>query len=767
MITYLPETKQFHLSTSLFSYLLRIDELGLVVLDYYGAPLHKDESFASFIHPSAPRGGRYVVQDDANHPGESLLFRHLEFSTPFVGWTESPSIELSLRNEKTFEFVYVDHQIGSGEPLDGLPTPKGGESLVIGLEDRLRKVRLELLYRIFEEGVLTRAIRIINDSEETVTVHRASSYQLTFPTHDFILTAFVSSWGGEWQKEEMPIQRMGYHFGSETGSSCDSYNPCFYLRRPNTTLDEGEVYAFTLMYSGSHREEIQTNSYGYTRLQAGISPLGLAYLVEPGGKFESPWGILTYSQKGINGIPEALHPFASGRILPSFHKDELRPIVYNNWEGTYFDFSEAKLLSLASKAKRLGMECFVLDDGWFGHRDNDSSSLGDYSINKRKLPRGLRQLSDKIHQKGLLFGLWVEPESVSEDSELFKNHPDWVLSDGVHAPKKERHQWLLDLTKVEVRDYLFQELCKTFEEAKPDFIKWDFNRILTDYPEGSGYVYRYYLALYSLLHDIREKYPRLWMENCASGGARNDYAMMGFFDHAWVSDNTDHYSRAFIQTNMGLFFPQRWMSCHVSAKTSHKMLRRVTLDTKFDVASFGVLGYELDLKNLEPIETKEVQNQIAYYKERRSLFQMGSYSLLEQNDDRVVASIVNDHEGITLEVSGIQPEYPENTYLRSKGLDPDAVYRYEVRKENIPFSRFGALINQVSPIRLKEEGYILHALSRHKSLTNETFFGTAYGSVINGRGILLPVKWSGGGIGERLAVMGDFGTRLYYFRKVE
>ncbi|MDY6093487.1 MAG: alpha-galactosidase, partial [Candidatus Enteromonas sp.] len=680
---------------------------------------------------------------------------------------ESPSLELSLRGEKTFEFRYVDYRIEEGISLASLPSPRGGEGLILRLADEPRKVELELLYGVYPEGVLTRAIRIIHHNEEPLVLHKASSYEISFPTRDFLLTAYVSAWGDEYQKEEFPLARMGYFFGSESGASGDSYAPFFTLRRQDSGWNHGDVYAFSLMYSGSHREEIAVNPYGYTRVQAGISPLGLSLEIPPNEAFESPWGVLTYSSEGINGIPEAFHPFVLGRILPSFHKDDLRPIVYNNWEGTYFDFTEAKLLSLARRAKRLGIECFVLDDGWFGHRDDDTSSLGDYSCDKKKLPRGLSHFGKKIHKMGMLFGLWVEPESVNEDSLLYSLHPDWAIQDGVHAPKKQRHQLLLDLTKKEVRDYVFSMLCATIEEASPDFIKWDFNRCMSDMKEGSGYVYRYYLSLYSLLRDLREKYPHLWMENCASGGSRNDYAMMSFFDHCWVSDNTDHYSRAFIQANMSLLFPHRCLSHHVAAKSSHKMLRKASLETKFDVASFGVLGFELDISRLEPIEAKEIRRQIEYYQEKKSLFQQGRFAVVSRKEDSLFLSVSTDKEAALLEVHGLQLGYPDHEYLICPNLEPGAIYHYEVRKEDIPYSRFGALVNQVSPISLKEEGYLLHAISRRFAFESETFSGEALGEVLSGPGILLPTEWSGGGIGENLAVLGDFGARLYHIRKIE
>lgn len=764
MITH--ENNSFHLSGKGFSYVLRIDGNGKPVLDHFGPSIPQGESLDSLIpQPPLPKG-RSAILDEKKEPSLALADACNEFSCPFRGDNENPSIVLE-KGGATFDFRYASFEIRPAVPLKSLPTPRGGEELILTLLDQERAVKLELHYFLYEEeGVLGRSIVLENLDGDDLVLKKAMSYQVALENRDYLLETYFGNWAGEFQKEETPVGHMGYFFGSDTGSSGPGRNPFFLLKEKKSTHDYGYVYGFQLLYSGSFRAEVQENSFSRIRVTAGVSPLGFSLSLKPGERFESPLGLFTFSDRGSDAVSEAFASFSRGRVLPLSHQDELRPIVYNNWEGTYFDFSEAKLLRLARKAKKLGIELFVLDDGWFGKRFDDTSSLGDYSLCKKKLPHGLRSLSRKIHKMGLQFGLWVEPEAVSPDSDLYRAHPDWAIQDGVHGPVLGRHELLLDLTKTEVRDYLFNELTRVFEEAEVDFVKWDYNRELADVPTTNAFPFRYMLGLYDLLSRIRERFPRLWMENCASGGSRNDLGMLSFFDTCWVSDNTDSFCRASIQTNMAKGYPQCVFSNHVSNKTSHQMLRKTSLDTKFDVACLGVLGYELNLSELDPIDEAEIKKQIAFYKEHRALFQFGKIEILEQKEGgRTAVFVSKGEEAATFLFYGIAPTNPGEETLPVGILEDEALYSYDVRREDISFLRFGSLINMVSPVRLKEEGKIVHFLSRRKAMPSEDFSGTAQGKTLRSGGVKLGQQWNANGLSSSTRVLGDFGARVYLLRK--
>ncbi len=764
MITH--ENNSFHLSGKGFSYVLRIDGNGKPVLDHYGPSIPQGESLDSLIpKPPLPKG-RSAVLDEKKEPNLALADARNEFSTPFRGDNENPSLILEKAGT-VFDFRYSSFEIRPAKPLATLPTPRGGEELVLTLLDAPRAVQLELHYFVYEEeGVLGRSIVLENLEGEELLIKKAMSYQVALENRDYVLETYFGNWAGEFLKEETPVGHMGYFFGSDTGSSGPGRNPFFLLKEKKSTHDYGWVYGFQLLYSGSFRTEVQENSFSRIRVVTGVSPLGFCLSLKPGERFESPLGLLAFSSSGSDAISEAFASFSRGRVLPSSHKDDLRPIVYNNWEGTYFDFTEAKILSLARKAKKLGIELFVLDDGWFGKRFDDTSSLGDYSLCKKKLPRGLKSLSRKIHKMGLQFGLWVEPEAVSPDSDLYRAHPDWAIADGYHDPVLGRHELLLDLTKKEVRDYLYEELSRVFEEAEVDFVKWDYNREIADVPDANAFSYRYILGLYELLSRLRARFPDLYMENCASGGSRNDLGMLSYFDTCWLSDNTDSFCRVSIETNMAKGYPQCVFSNHVSNKTSHQMLRKTSLETKFDVACLGVLGYELNLNELDPIDEEEIKAQIAFYKAHRALFQFGKIAILEQKEGgRTIVSVSTDDESATLAYYAVAPTNPEEETLRAAHLDPDATYAYEVRVEDLSFLRFGSLINMASPIRIKEEGKLVHFLARRKSLKSETFQGEASGRTLMGEGIKLGSQWNANGLSPSTRVLGDFGARVYLFSK--
>ena len=474
--------------------------------------------------------------------------------------------------------------------------------------------------------------------------------------------------------------------------------------------------------------------------------------------------VLTFSNEGVNGISHHFHRFVNLHVIPEPFSYVDRPVAYNNWEATYFKFSEAKIKGLMKIAADIGVELFVLDDGWFGHRDTETSSLGDWKIYKKKLPHEIKGLADFAHKKGMKFGLWFEPEMISVDSDLYAAHPEYAVSDGIHTPSEGRHQLLLDMTNPEARDYLFDCLKAVIGDAGVDYIKWDYNRIFADLPVSGSYAHDFILGTYALLGRLREEFPNLIMENCASGGGRNDLGMFSYFCQGWVSDDTDSFERAKMQQAMAIGYPQSVLSNHVAAKTSHQMLRKTSFGTKFDVAAIGILGYELDISALDPLDLKEIKAEIAYYKEHRHLFQFGQYDVLQELEEGALIVEVSDGKEAEISyVNFLQTPHPGIETLKPVNLERETTYVYKVRKEDIDFRRFGSLINMVSPVHMKEEGKLVNFISRRFGFGNEKFQGDIHGSMLLAGGLKLARQWAGVGMNDQTRILLDFGARIYRF----
>lgn len=751
----------YHLRTPSCSYLLSISPIGKPICSHFGGALGEETGsllFAPFLVP-----GRTVVYSK-EHPEIALPCLPLETLTRGKGDFSTPSVVVEGEGLLPLDFIFKSDRIQKAEKMEGYPNPRGVEQeLVLLLEDKANELELELHYLTFVgENVIGRYSKLISHRENPIYVRRLSSCCLSLLKPNLTLHTYRGGWIDEFHEESNPVTSSTLHSSSATGSSGDLRNPFFYLSSQN-----GECYGFNLVYSGNHEEIVEKNPMGFTRIQNGIDSTSFAYPVGKDGSFTAPLSVLCYGQNEAE-MTSSFHSFVRHCILPSSHETTPRPILFNNWEGTYFAFDEKKLHALAKKASKLGIELFVLDDGWFGKRDNDHCSLGDYEVYKKKLPHGIKGISDYVHKLGMEFGLWFEPEAVSPDSDLYRAHPDWAISIQGVEPSLGRNQLILDLTREEVSDYIFSRLDSILSEDGVDFIKWDYNRNFSDVlPSEGKFAHDYILSLYALLGKLRAKHPGLWMENCASGGSRNDLGMFSYFDTGWVSDNTDSLSRALIQKGMIKGYPPCLMSNHVSAKTSHQTLRKTSFGTKFDIACFGVLGYEMDLKALSPLEEKEIERQIAYYKQGRETFQFGKYRLLE--DFAVEGVLFQEMEGKEeIYVNFVRLfQQPNLGYRKFPSIHADAAatYDFEVRHEDIDLRRFGGLVNQVSPVHIKEEGALVNLLSKYKGLDSEKFSGAVSGLAMSSGALPFPQEWNGTGLNENLAVILDFGGRVYRFTK--
>ena len=748
--------------------LLHVLSIGQVVLEYYGKRVEPSEEIEGFCRKKTTQSGRSIIYDAKNDPALSLNDIASEYTTPMRGDHHTPSLQLTRQETLIFDFKYDHHEVRPYEKMEGYPNPHDAdEELVLYLKDEIAMMELELHYIVFEKAnVIGRYIRVRNLGESIVTIRRFMSMQLCLEDKGYEYCSFYGNWAGEFQEESTPIGHLGYHRYSNTGSSSDYTNPFFYIKQKNASHNIGDVYGFNLIYSGNHLQEVEKDAFGLIRIQQGMAPLLLRFKLGLNETLTSPMSILTYSHEGLNGMAHNMHHFVNDHIIPKPWAYKERPIIYNNWEGTYFKFNEQKLHDLVKRAKKLGVELFVLDDGWFGSRNDDTSSLGDWDINEKKLPHGIVGLAKYVHDRGLKFGLWFEPEAISKSSKLYQEHPDWVIK-GDRTPLEGRNQLILDLSKKEVQDFVIEFLSNAISSAHIDYIKWDYNRTMSDMTNSSSFCHDYLIGLYRVLETLTEQFPDLLMENCASGGARNDLGMFCYFAQGWVSDDTDSFERAKIQKAMSLGYPQSVMSNHVAAKTSHQMLRKTSFGTKFDIAAIGVLGYELNLNDINIIDEKEIKAQIAFYKAHRQTLLYGELDVIEDFGDgnRQIIEVHDEEKAIASYVNFLQTTHPYLETLPLVGLDREATYHYEVRKEHIEFTKFGGLLNMVAPIHIREEGALVHMVNYARGMDIEKFEGNMNGDALNAGALKLTPQWAATGLGEETRVIGDFGARLYLFTK--
>jgi alpha-galactosidase len=630
----------------------------------------------------------------------------------------------------------------------GLPQALGdAETLEIVMEQP--GLRLRLFFTVFDT-VLTRRTVLENTGEKAINIQKCMSSMMDLPG-DYEMTTFDGGWIAEMRKHTVPVTENRIVNESLTGSSSNRHNPGFLLSEPGTGEDHGRVYGFNLVYSGNHYGAAQRSLQGLTRVMQGISPSEFTMPLKPGACFEAPEAVLCYSGQGFGKLSQRMHHFVNHHIIPKAWQYRPRPVLYNDWEGCMFHFNQRILLNLAKDAKKLGCELFVLDDGWFGNRNDDKAGLGDYHVNKKKLPSGLKGLSERLQSLGMQFGLWFEPESVNVHSDLYRAHPDWALIDE-HEPVFGRHQLLLDLTKAEVRDYIVENVSKILDQANVAYVKWDMNRHSVAL---GAKAHAYILGLYDVLRRIFQPRPNILLESCSSGGNRFDLGMLCFSPQIWCSDNTDPIERLTIQENLSYLYPQSTFGAHVSASPHAQTLRSTPLSTRGNVSFFGCLGYELNLSHLQPIETKEIQEQIALYKQHRRIFQFGTFQRIRggwQVSDRktTLAGIFNHCRSAA----------PGYEMLQLKNLEPGKTYHFRSHPQELRISQFGDLVKHVAPVDLNPNGLILRTADRFMTMPDGVHEGRASGAALcSGIPILPAFRGTGYDTNQRTQL--DFGSNLY------
>lgn len=761
----------FLLETRRTTYLFRARPDGILEHLYYGARLDLSGGWDALV-PQV----RHFPGNGAGTGKICLEDMQLEISSPGLGDLRDSFVTVrTAAGDTQTDFRFESAEILPEKPaLTGLPSSYDetgtARTLKITLRERVQNLRLELLYTAFDGcDVITRSARLTNLGPEPVTVLRLLSTQIDLPEQDYVLTTFNGAWAREFEPVRTPCGPGTLVSGSKTGCSSNRANPFVMLEKPGTAEDCGDCYGFHLLYSGGHYASASGNAYGKLRFLHGIQPEDFAWRLEPGKSFTSPESAMTYAG-GLTALSGNFHAFIQEHIVRGPWKNRPRPVLVNSWESFYFRYTQKDLLRLAKQGRDLGAELFVLDDGWFGARNDDTRSLGDWDVvNRRKLPDGLGGLARKVRALGMDFGLWVEPEMVSENSRLYRKHPDWIL--GRKGQMMGRNQYILDLSRREVQDHLIAVLSKVFAEANPAYVKWDMNRIMTDTysaalpPERQGEVrHRYILGLYRVLRALVKRFPKILFEGCASGGNRMDPGILCYMPQVWLSDNTDALCRSRIQYNASYGYPQSVMGAHVSASPNHQTLRVTSLDSRFQIAAYGLLGYELDLCALPEKERAQVAEQIAFYKKYREIFQYGRLCRLRDGGDGFWQMMAVSRDYRTALTTIFQPENRPNApalRLMARGLASGEIYHVTVRPVQTELSDFGSLVNMVSPVRI-QPGSLTEALaSKVVRLPCEQEDITATGDVLMKCGAYLKQGFSGTGYDSETRVMGDCGSRLY------
>ena len=699
MNIFINEEKQiFHLQNDKISYICGVMPGGYLGQFYFGKRLHESDDF-SWLFENDRRGGHTACTGDDDAEG-SICLELVKQEYPVYGSGDyrQGAVEVLQENgSRVTDFTYDSAEIVKGKPeLEKLPatyTEKDDEAmtLIVHLSDKLLGLKLDLLYTIFaQDGIIARSAKITNEGSQSVHVTRAMSLSLDLPDHNYEWVQFSGAWARERHAVARKLEIGITAVESMRGNSSLHQNPFVILKRPNADENSGEAMGFSLIYSGNFLAQAQVDTYDMTRLMIGIHPQNFSWKLESGESFQTPEAVIAFSAEGTNGMSQSLHRLFRSRLARGVWRDKARPILINNWEATYFDITEEKVLRIASKAKECGVELFVLDDGWFGARRDDRAGLGDWTPCKDVLENGISGLSEKIHALGMMFGLWFEPEMVNANSDLYREHPDWVMQAPGRRNSLSRHQMVLDFSRKEVVDNLYEQMVKVLDEAKLDYIKWDMNRSITECwsaalpADRQGEVFhRYILGVYDLYDRLTKRYPNILFESCSSGGGRFDPGMLYYAPQAWTSDDTDAVERLKIQYGSSYAYPVSSWGAHVSAVPNHQVGRLTTLKMRAQVACFGTYGYELDLNKLSDEEIEQVKEYTAWMKEYRELIQYGTFyrliSPFETENEEVSWMVVSEDKSEAL-VGYYRVLRHPNMNLRRvhlAGLDPEKIYHVD------------------------------------------------------------------------------------------
>lgn len=688
----------FHLQTKHTSYVFHVIEDGSLGQLYYGPKIPFKDDYANLNTREEHDCTNTRTDEDVEFQAELLK---QEYAGLGKGDYRYPAFQITYPNgSRTSEFQYRDYELKDGKArLTGLPSTFADDSndsqtLTVKLADG--DLELQLHYTIFaDEDVIVRSTTFVNHGK-TVFLNRALSAQLDLPDANYDFIQFAGSWSRERHLHRSHLRPGTQSISSLRTASSHQENPFFMLARPHTDNNQGAVFGFNFVYSGNFLDSVEVDQFDTTRVLIGINPDEFGWKLNSGDSFQTPEVIFSYTDNGFNALSQQLGAFYAQHLINPHFAHQERPILINNWEATFMDFTEDKLMPIVERAKELGIEMFVLDDGWFGHRDDDRSSLGDWFVDEKKFNHGIAGFAKRVHDLDMKFGLWFEPEMISIDSKLYQTHPEWMIKTPGRGQTPGRHQFVLDMSRQEVVDYLFGLMSHIIQDAKLDYIKWDMNRNITemygaDLPADQQleFSHRYILGVYDLYGRLTKAFPDVLFESCASGGGRFDLGMMYYAPQAWCSDDTDAVERIKIQdgTSYG-YTPSMW-GAHVSAVPNDQVGRLTSIDMRAKVAYFGAFGYELDVTELSDEEQATIKQQVAFYKQYRKLFQFGTFYRLETPDtsDNVYGWETVSHDkqtaiGMRYQIlNGANPAYIRYYF---KGLDPER--RYTVNDGSEVFS---------------------------------------------------------------------------------
>ena len=692
-IIYCEKDRIFTLQTKNTTYQMQVDRYGFLLHLYYGKKTDTCMDYLLTYYDRGFSGNPYDAGEDRTYsmdtlPQEFPCYGNGDFrSTAFAVENADGSMSCDLR--------YKSHKIFDGKyNLEGLPAVYASEeeaqTLEILMEDPVTGVKVVLLYGVLSaQDIITRSVCVKNESSGKIFLNKIESASLDFLYGDYELLTFYGRHAMERNVQRVPVVHGTQKIGSVRGTSSHQYNPMMILAEKETTEDNGNCYAMSFVYSGCFQGEVLKDQLNQTRMMLGLQEEAFRYPLETGEMFQAPEVILSYSSEGMNRLSQNLHHCIRQHICRGKYKEEIRPILINSWEAAYFDFTGDTIYELAKAAKEVNIDMLVMDDGWFGKRDDDNSGLGDWFVNEKKLGGTLGNLIKRINDLGVKFGIWIEPEMVSEDSDLYRKHPDWALTVPGRNPVRSRNQLVLDFSRKEVVDEIYDQICKVLDQGNIEYVKWDMNRSLMDVyssvtRDQGRVLHDYVLGLYDFLERLVQRYPNLLIEGCSGGGGRFDAGMMYYTPQIWCSDNTDAIDRLRIQYGTSFGYPVSVVGSHVSAVPNHQTGRKTPLHTRGVVAMSGTFGYELNLMKLSEEEKQEIREQIAEYKSYASIIQNGLYYRLsnptteeicawefvhtdEKEQSKVLLNIVMQviHGNMTV------------NYVKLQGLEETAVYREE------------------------------------------------------------------------------------------
>ena len=681
-ITFNETTRIFTLTTAHTTYQMQADAQGYLLHLYYGARTAGEMDYLLNYGDRGFSGNPNSAGSDRTYSLDALPQEY-----PSLGTGDFRNYALNIENADGSQCcnpVYITHEIAAGKyTLKGLPFVRAeeneAETLKIILEDPVTKVELHLLYGVLEkEDIITRSVIIKNAGKAPVTVKKAQSACLDFLHGDYDLIKFYGRHAMERNMERMPVSHESTRIGSRRGTSSHQYNPGVILAGKNTNEDSGSCYGMLFVYSGNFLVEAEKDQYDQTRIQMGLTDELFAYPLEAGAEFIAPEVILSYTNKGLSRLSQQYHHCIMNHICQGKYVHANRPVLINSWEAAYFDFTGDTIVELAKEAKALGIDMVVMDDGWFGKRNDDNSSLGDWYVNEEKLGGTLTKLIERVNAEGVKFGIWIEPEMVSEDSDLYREHPEWAITIPGRKPVRSRNQLVLDFSRKEVRDEIFKRICAVLDQGNVEYIKWDMNRSLADI-YAPNVTYDYVLGVYDFLEKLTNRYPDILIEGCSGGGGRFDAGMLYYTPQIWCSDNTDAINRTRIQYGTSFFYPVAAMGSHVSAVPNHQTGRVTSMHTRGVAAMSGTFGYELNPALLNAKEKAEIRAQLAQYREYQELICEGDYYRLSNpfQDNFAAWMVVSDDRSKAL-VSVIRltaEANPPAAYVTLKGMEEDAFYR--------------------------------------------------------------------------------------------